>query len=733
MMPPASVPTPHGELPEARFAARVVTRAVMVLLVSAAAVFAQRPERFTLGDSRERVRAVQGTPEVIERLTSLGVESWSYAEAHITFDPHTGRVVEWTDPRRRLRVELTVSAGAPQTRLSQPLPLGATRDDVVRRYGTPWAYTRDAKRRVAYMAYGRSIVRLTLDENRVDGWIVRDSAIVVAARDASAGEAAMGVRSERTASASAVAPATLRATTRWRDHSGDGALAPGESGVLSITLTNEGPGSANDVLPRVRVESPQAGVRVVSPPVAPTILSGTSRVFDVRLTADSAQAATEIVVLVDAQEGHGFDLAPALRVRIPARPAGTPLLVLRDMRVDDASRDGRLAPREVADVTLRIANTGTGASPPLRAHLRRGADLFVAGGMPDTFALGVLPAGGTAHVSLVLYTNSRAADTWARLELADPTGRILARLPIELPLNNAAATVVDMALGDDPSTNETSAARTPLAAEVERGMPRRASRRSDAIAVILGVERYKSLPDARYAARDAALMRRYAVEAMGVSDDPEHLYVRTDADVTSGELRKVFGETGWLARRVDDNTDLLVYFAGHGAPDAARSGPFLLPFDADAAFVRETGYALGDLYDRLARLRARSITIVLDACFTGMTRGLESIVPGARPTVLSIEHPALVRRNMAVLSAARDAQVAGDLPSARHGLFTWFVARGLRGEADGDADGAITIAELGRFVERGVSAAAGRLDREQRPLLIARDSLRVLTRLAPER
>ena len=198
-------------------------------------------------------------------------------------------------------------------------------------------------------------------------------------------------------------------------------------------------------------------------------------------------------------------------------------------------------------------------------------------------------------------------------------------------------------------------------------------------------------------------------------------------------MRKLFGESGWLARRVSANTDLLVYFAGHGAPDASRSGPFLLPFDADAAFVGETGYSLGALYDRLARLPARSITVLLDACFTGETRNRQSIVPGTRPTVLSIEHPALVRRNMAVLSAARGVQVAGDLPSARHGLFTYFVARGLRGEADADGDRTISIAELGRFVERGVSGAANRLDREQRPLLIARDSLRVLTWLAPER
>jgi hypothetical protein len=250
---------------------------------------------------------------------------------------------------------------------------------------------------------------------------------------------------------------------------------------------------------------------------------------------------------------------------------------------------------------------------------------------------------------------------------------------------------------------------------------------------VLGIDRYRTLPSARFAERDAALMRRYAVEALGINDDLEHLYFRTGADVTGGELRKLFGETGWLARRVTANTDLVVYFAGHGAPDAARRTPYLLPFDADPAFVTETGFALGTLYDRLARLPARSITVILDACFSGLTRGGEALVAGTRPTQLSIEHPALVRRQMAVLTASRDAQAAGDLPEARHGLLTYWIARGLRGEADANDDDTITITELGRFAEVRVRETAARLDRDQRPLLVARDSVMVVARLAPAR
>ena len=55
------------------------------------------------------------------------------------------------------------------------------------------------------------------------------------------------------------------------------------------------------------------------------------------------------------------------------------------------------------------------------------------------------------------------------------------------------------------------------------------------------------------------------------------------------------------------------------------------------------------------------------------------------------------------------------------------------GEADADGDAAITVAELGRYVEFGVGQTAARQDREQRPLTIARDSLVVLSRLAPSR
>ncbi len=738
--PPAATSRPsHGASPSPPIAgrggpARVVAQAATAVLLAAMALAAQVPARFTLGDSRERVRQVQGTPEVIERLASLGTEVWSYGTSTIKFDPRTGHVVEYIDGERRLKVTLAPRGASARAHPSPaPLPLGASRDEVVRRFGTPWAYTRDAGARHAFLAYGRSIVRLTLDGDRVDGWIVRDSAIRVAAGDLTVGESAMGIDRGVSSARIAVAPATLRGRVSWRDSDGDGVLAPGERATVTLTLDNDGPGEARAVRGALRVESPATGIRLAASPPPLTLAPGASGVIQLHLTADSTQSATEVVAVASASEANGFDLAPALRLRIPARAAGAPRIIVRGVQVDDASRDRRLAPRELADLTIRLANTGSAATPPLRGRLWRGADLFLAAGARDSFALGAIAPGGEATVTVGVYTNTRATDTALRLELADALGRIIARLPIPLPVTGRPSGVLDVAVGRDSLLTGAPPSRALTSTDVDRDLPRAAARRGDAIAVVLGIDRYRALPGARFAERDAALMRRYAVEALGVNDDVEHLYYRTGADVTGGELRKLFGETGWLARRVTANTDLVVYFAGHGAPDAARRAPYLLPFDADPAFVTETGFALGAMYDRLARLPARSITVILDACFSGLTRGGDALVAGGRPTVLSIEHPALIRRQMAVLTASRDAQAAGELPEARHGLLTYWIARGLRGEADANSDDTITISELARFAEVRVQETAARLDRDQRPLLVARDSIMVVSRLAPAR
>lgn len=65
----------------------------------------------------------------------------------------------------------------------------------------------------------------------------------------------------------------------------------------------------------------------------------------------------------------------------------------------------------------------------------------------------------------------------------------------------------------------------------------------------------------------------------------------------------------------------------------------------------------------------------------------------------------------------------------QHGLFTYYLMKGLRGEADADNDKNITQQELNNYLRQNVTSISRRLDREQEPQLMSSDPKRVIVKL----
>jgi hypothetical protein len=406
---------------------------------------------------------------------------------------------------------------------------------------------------------------------------------------------------------------------------------------------------------------------------------------------------------------------------------------LSGVRADDQSGDGRISAREMVEVTARVWNAGTGVARDVKAALETGEDTFLIADSARELTLGTMAPGDHRDLSFVFYTNTKARDVRVVIALTEATAHFGATLTVPFAIDRPTTQTLDVTVAEPTHRDSSPPPPAALLDDVERDIPRSAEPNGDAIAVVIGVERYASLPSARFAAGDAQLFHRYAAATLGVTDDQNHMYVRTDADATGNEFRKLFGDDGWLARRVQPTTDLYVYFSGHGAPDVKTRAPYLLPTDADASYPRETGYALAQLYQQLARLNVRSVTVFLDACFTGATRTSGTLFNGARPIVISIEHPALLRDNFAVIAASGGDEIASDYPSKRHGLFTYFALLGLRGAADADSNRVVTVAELERYLSTSVPGVAASLDREQTPVVIARNKDRAIVRLQESR
>jgi hypothetical protein len=682
---------------------------------------ARAQSTFTLGSTPADVRRAQGVPTVIERLRSLGVEIWTYGAATVRFSSDSLRVIGWEDAGRTLHASMAVG---PNATASTTFGAGSHRDDVARLMGTPAAIREDRAHGTMSWRYGASTVTISNADQRVLGWVDRNGNLRVAPHAASIAAA--------TPVALPNAPATLVASLEFREPSGNRALDGGETGAIVVQLQNRGPGVAQDVRVGLALDSSTSAIVTTGTQALARLDAGVTARIEIPVSATPDATDGNATLRLSVTEANGFDLETARRLTIPVRAARPPKLELAGFKADDQSGDGRISAREVVDVTVRVWNAGAGVARDVRATLTTGEGTFLAEESARQLTLGTIGAGEHRDLSFVTYTNSRARDARIVVTLTEATGKFGSTLTIPLPLERVIAQTLDATVvAPAPAEN---APETPasLLDEVERDLPSAAEPNPDAIAVIIGVERYGALPPARFAARDAGLFRRYATSAFGVTDDRNHVYVRTDAEATGNEFRKLFGDDGWLARRVRPTSDIYVYFSGHGAPDIKSRTPYVLPTDADAAYPKETGYALNVLYQQLARLNARSVTVLHDACFTGATRTSGTLFNGARPIVISVEHPALLKDNFAVIAASGSDQIASDYPAKRHGLFTYYALLGLRGAADADSNRTITVGELEQYLARTVPTSAASLDREQTPVVTARSKDRPIVRLRGE-
>ncbi len=238
--------------------------------------------------------------------------------------------------------------------------------------------------------------------------------------------------------------------------------------------------------------------------------------------------------------------------------------------------------------------------------------------------------------------------------------------------------------------------------------------RPDDIAVIIANADYgrlgKEIPDVLPAYADAEGFRRLALSVLGVREG-NIIYLK---DATGAQFARVFGtdkdHKGQLFDWVKPgHSKVYVYYAGHGAP-STKGQSYLVPADADAGRLDLNGFPLELLYSNLGKLPAVSVTVVLEACFSGTSQG-GTLIPNASPLVLTVKTPA-VPETITVLSAGAMDQVASWGENGRGSLFTEYLLKGWGGEADkaptGNKNGRIDLSELESYLRANVTYLARR-------------------------
>ncbi|MDP8200913.1 MAG: caspase family protein, partial [Candidatus Tenebribacter burtonii] len=507
-------------------------------------------------------------------------------------------------------------------------------------------------------------------------------------------------------------PPILSASIKLIEPSGEGFLDAEETAMIQVTLTNSGKGSAK--MTRISLfqqEGPTLYYNVSN--TINEILPNQSITSEFKLSIPENIENESVKFKVSFIEEQGFEPAP-LTFTAETREMSKPELQFIDFGVEDANGDGKISKGETADITLRLQNIGYGKANQVVLNIleNRLNNVFIIS--DKYFELEDLESGESKDIIFTISTNNRVSDivdiyfsiTEKRPQFSIEDSIILEIEKTQKQLEPIVFSGKDIEKKIEYSKN--------LSIDIEQNIPKSKTSNKNTLAIIFGIENYRNISNVNFAYRDATIMREYFSKTIGIPE--EQIYFRANDEVTLGEFRKIFSKNGWLDKRVIENeTDIYFYYAGHGAPAIKEEKAFLIPFDGDPNYPVQTGYSLETVFENLSKLNANSVTVFLDACFTGANRENEMLLADARPVSIQLKNNYV--NNVTVFSATSSYEISSSYPKNKHGLFSYFLMKGMQGEADTNKDNKLTINELFDYTKKNVSRIAGTLDREQTPQL----------------
>lgn len=208
-------------------------------------------------------------------------------------------------------------------------------------------------------------------------------------------------------------------------------------------------------------------------------------------------------------------------------------------------------------------------------------------------------------------------------------------------------------------------------------------------ALVVGINTYRHADPLNSAVADARAVAD-ALPRLGFQE----VRLLLEEQATKAEFERiVYGE---FKDRMGPNDRLFVFWAGHGMtvklPRGGEEG-YLMPVDGDPKKPELTAIPMDEVRKMGKRVNAKHVFVAIDACFSGfaLTRDIAvEAVPDAE-LAAAMDEPVVQ-----VLTAGRGGQKA--VEEEGHGLFTRRLLDGLRGLADQEHRGFVTVTELASWL-----------------------------------
>ncbi len=509
-----------------------------------------------------------------------------------------------------------------------------------------------------------------------------------------------------------VKPAILEivpGSVQFVDATGNNAIDAQEQCKLVFDVKNSGLGDGYGCAVKVTTNGTTAGI-TCSGKKLNTILTNSTQRVEIPISSSMYTADGRMNLIFQVDEPNGFGTDPQ-EITIATRAFVAPKLQVTDYTITGTS-SAVLEKKKPFDLQVLLQNTQYGTAENVRVTISVPQNVYLLGGSELT-NIAQMEAGQTKSLeySLIANNNYTGSSIPVKIHIQEKHGKYAEDRTIDLAFNQTFASA-------KISVNEVKQERqeiqlATLTSDVDKNIPQNPRTNKNTFAFIIANERYQNSNFAQvpFAQNDGDIFRKYCGQTLGIPESNIHFH----ANATYAQMRSLITQLKTTAA-VNENCNIILYYAGHGAPSEGTQEAYLIPVDAYQVDP-QICLNLQTLYNDLKQLQDCRITVFLDACFSGANRD-NTMFASARGVAITPKKNT-VEGNLVVFSAATGNETAWPYEQEKHGMFTYFLLKMLQ-----DTKGSATYADLHDYLYTNVRRESNNINHKlQTPTLNASANL----------
>jgi len=135
---------------------------------------------------------------------------------------------------------------------------------------------------------------------------------------------------------------------------------------------------------------------------------------------------------------------------------------------------------------------------------------------------------------------------------------------------------------------------------------------------------------------------------------------------------------------------------------------YLLFYDTDPKALYSTAMPMDEMARIFGRISSERIVYIGDTCYSGGTGGRTILTRQARASLSEKFFDRLSSgKGRVILTASGADEISIEDDVLGHGVFTYYLLKALKGDADYDSDGFITVDEAYLYLSKTVPEATG--------------------------